>query len=743
MAAGCQGIAPEIIESSETGISVMKSFTASYAEEPQTRTVVGDDKKIYWEDSDCINVFDINESPTQDAKFTIEEAESADATKADLPQNDGNSNSFDSNVSGYSASATFVGSIPESTYGYYAVYPYRDYKDYSDEKVYGLYDSDADKKPETLRLEWAGYNQNPVDGSFEADKALMVAMTAGTDLEFKNVFAFLKFTVDFPCDYIKITANGGEHITAQDIIVQLDENDNPEITDHTLANGYDGSSVFVRCKSEDEYVAPGTYYVAVMPQTLSSGLTITFRNPNGVHPLYDAEKSSSKQVVLARSKAIDLGTFGSDFLNTNIEGTGEEGSPFLIYTVDQFNLVASKVKAGDETFQKGYYRLMNDLDFRGRQNSPIGFNGETAFMGNFDGNGKAISNYIPGYSCFSCGLFSYAKKATIKNLTVRPVGINEAPNKVGSNAYSALVGTICHDDASSDVVVIENCTVEPYSKAILLPAGNYTLYFGAIVGRVGSSLKVSNCATTLPVVIDTYENYRVRGTYALGGIVGGVNYYNGDLHVYIDRCQSLGDLTIREGIGNNYVGGIVGWMRDDGDVIPVISNCTHRSDLTVNLSGTEKDGNDTMVGGIVGKMDTDGYHEEDPYILNCLTAGSIFGHQADPYLGGIMGWCYDDDTRVHNCASLTTSISSSDDGDADRGALCGTCDGRYFNCHWLINLPIVYDSSDEGYSYHDGCSRVNEVTADIMNAGLNSLPNTWDLTFCSWAVSGGKLGLVY
>ena len=739
MAMGCQNIMPDIPEASDA--AVRKVFSAGRMEDAQTRTVIGDDKAICWQDDDCISVFDINESPTQDAKFTIESVE----TRTDLPKNDDNGGSSDSGDSGLSGRATFVGSIPESIYGYYAVYPYRDYKDYSDEKVYGLYDCDADRIPETLRLEWAGSNQNPVDGSFESEKALMVAMTSGTELEFKNVFAFVKFTVDFPSDYITICANGGEHLTAQDIIVQI-ENGVPSIKDHTLDNGSDGS-VVVRCKSEDEYIAPGTYYVAVMPQTLSKGLKITFRNPNGVHPFWDASKSTEKEISLVRSRALDLGTFGSDFLNTTIEGDGTETSPFLIYTVDQLNLVASKIKDGNGTFQKGYYRLMNDLDFRGRQNSPIGFNGETAFMGNFDGNGKAISNYIPGYSCFSCGLFSYAKKATIKNLTVRPVGINEAPNKVGSNAYSALVGTICHDDASKDWVVIENCTVEPYSRAILLPAGDYTVYFGAIVGRVGSSLRVSNCNTTLPVVIDTYENYKVKGAYALGGIVGGVNYYNGDLHVHIDRCQSLGDLTIREGIGHNYVGGIVGWIRDDGDVMPVISNCTHRSDLTVNLAGTEKDGNDTMVGGIVGKMDTDGYHEEDPYILNCLTAGSIFGHQSDPYLGGIMGWCYDDDTRVHNCASLTTSIRSCDDDDADRGALCGTCDGRYFNCHWLTlqptNLPIVYDSSDDSYSYRDGCSRVDAVTAEMMNAGLESIPNNWGLVYCNWTESAGQLGLQY
>ena len=744
MAASCSRV-----ESDD--VSAMKELTAktftAYGEGDMTKAFVGDDNAIYWQDIDTINVFDINESPTQDAMFSIESSTST-TTKADLPDNDDNVGSSESGESGFSTKATFVGNIPESLYGYYAVYPYRNYKDYSDEKVYGLYDSDADRKPETLRLEWAGHNQNPVEGSFEAAKALMVAMTSGTSLEFKNVFSFLKFTVDFPCDYITISANGGEHLTAQDIIVQM-EDGVPVIRDHTLDNGSDGSAV-VRCKADDEYIAPGTYYVAVMPQTLSKGLTITFRNPNGVGDVADASKSTEKEISLVRSHVLNMGTFSSDFLNTTIDGEGTEDKPFLIYTVNQLNHVASKIKAGNETFQKGYYRLMNDLNFLGRQIAPIGYNGETAFMGNFDGNGKTISNYIPGYSCFSSGLFAYAKKATVKNLTVRPSGIKEAPNSTKYNTYSALVGTVCCDNASEDTVIIDNCKVEASNDEVMtLPAGDYTIYFGAIVGRVGSSLRVTNCVTTLPVVIDTYENYMVRGEYVLGGIAGGVNNYNGDLHVYIDRCRSLGDLTIKKGIGHNYVGGIVGLLCDDGDVMPVISNCTHQSDLTVNSDGTENDGNDTMVGGIVGKMDTDGYHDEDPYILNCLNAGSIFGHQSDPYLGGIMGWCYDDDTRVHNCASLTTSIHSCDDNDADRGALCGTCDGRYFNCHWLTlqptNLPIVYDSSDDTYSYRDGCSRVETVTADMMNEHLADIPNTWGLTFCRWtgSSSDNSLSLLY
>ena len=724
------------------------SFVADQVDDLATRTGIDSDMQVYWENTDCISVFDINETPEQGAKFEIEFTPEPDdddtvATKADDVEND---SSF--TASGYTTTATFVGNVPQSSKGYFAVYPYKDYNEYSEEQIYGLFDADGDGEPESLRLNWAGINQDPEINSFEKSKALMVAQTSDAQLHFKNVFAYIKFKTEFPCDRIVISANNDEVLTAQDIVVRM-EDGVPVITDYTLAHGSDGSAV-VRCDADDDYIAPGTFYVAVMPQTLEKGFKITFYNPNGADGLYAPSKSTDKQVVLTRSKALNIGSFDNTFLDniTEWEGSGTELVPYQIANLSQLMLLATRVNGNERSkYADKHYKLVADIDCKGRTITPIGADTDRAFMGVFDGNNHIINNYVPGTSNYSTGLFGFAKACTIKNLTVCPIRIEEGGSGKETHVYSALVGTTCTDD--KDVIVrILNCTTQYYAKYGGPACGNYKAYLGGFVGLARSGLYISECKNNFDPRIVTYCAYNEgKSLYVVGGIVGAVADFKKEVHVTIDRCINSRTVSV-ENWYDSAIGGIVGLLKDAGDVIPIITNCSNYGQMRANqhcINSWYK--SDTFAGGIVGWMDSDGYHDEDPYIVNCYNAGMLDGWgRGSVKLGGIIGRCYDDDTHVLDCASTANWIYDGY-GYADRGAICGSDDGQYSHCHWTkiepYELPIVAGKDD--YKYNDGCSREDVITADMMNLPMRSLPSLNGITYVKWVGSteNGDLGLDY
>ena len=743
VAVGCQSIVPEGIEKPLEEAEVMKVFTADHSEGAQTRTVVGEDNLVYWDLADSINVFDVNENPRQNAIFRIVSKTSASeaAVKSDdnVP--------VDTIKTVYYTSADFTGYIPACERGYFAVYPYRDYSDYDPDTIYGLFDQYGDDGiPESLRLNWAGRNQCPQVNSFDRDKIIMVARTGSDTLHFKNVFAFVKFTTEFPCDEIIISSNGSESLTAQDIVVEVNPRDGewiPSITSYSKTAASDGNAVV---RDSLGRVAPGTYLVAVMPQTLSQGLTITFSNPNGLGSFYTPSKTTSKSVTLTRSRALNLGTFGADFLDTTIEGHGTESSPYEVQHIGHLSYIASRVNNGVDGFATAHYKLMNDIDCDGRTLTPIGASENRPFQGTFDGQSFTISNYVPGCQNHSSALFGYVKSpAVIKDLAVKPLKINEDFNTDKFHAYSALVGVTCTDNKDA-VVTLSGCSVSNSGNDFKLNLGNYDIYFGSMIGLAESGVRLTGCRNGLRMYVDTYGKYdEGNGVYSVGGMIGAVTKFSKEVHCTLDKCWNTGIVQVQN-YGDSYVGGLIGRLHDSGDVIPEIASCTNNAEVTVNNDRySQWVRNYTYAGGIVGYMDADGYHDEDPYILNCYNTGPIYGWAyGSCRLGGIMGNCYDDDTHIINCASAARYIRALYSDKAYMGALCGSKDGNYLNCHWKsVDLPMVYGSSDEDYKYREGCSCVETLTSDMMNEKLSSIPDRWGLTYCSWVGSGSTLSLGY
>ena len=194
-------------------------------------------------------------------------------------------------------------------------------------------------------------------------------------------------------------------------------------------------------------------------------------------------------------------------------GEGTQADPYLICTAQQLDSV--------RYFLNAHFKLMADIDLgvapynTGTGWNPIGTSA-TAFTGNFDGNGKVISNLFINRSADYQGLFGYAISATIKN-----VGIEcdiTGKDKVGGLAGHTFVSHI------------DNC----YVKGVVSGAESV----GGVVGY-NDATTIRNCYTTTNVTA-TGEN--------VGGLAGLSR--SGST---IEYCYAAGAIE-----GLNFVGGIVG-----------------------------------------------------------------------------------------------------------------------------------------------------------------------------------------
>lgn len=192
--------------------------------------------------------------------------------------------------------------------------------------------------------------------------------------------------------------------------------------------------------------------------------------------------------------------------NGDAFGTNEN---YTISTVSDLIKFAKDINSGQETYSGKTIKLANDLDLGGMDWEPIGsmisYPSKT-FAGQFDGNGKTISNFkasdlTPNHA--TAGFFG-STTGIIKNLTIKNATINSSHYAGGICGYVSEIG-----------VIIENCHVEGctiISKAE--PSGetyNNGDKVGGIIGYMISDDSVTKC---------TVKNTEIQGYRDIGGIAG-------------------------------------------------------------------------------------------------------------------------------------------------------------------------------------------------------------------------------
>jgi len=244
-------------------------------------------------------------------------------------------------------------------------------------------------------------------------------------------------------------------------------------------------------------------------------------------------------------------------LSEFLAGTGTQTEPYLIYTVQELNMIGQFPCEWSKDF-----KLMADIDLSGFKGKAFNVIGDwRPFTGVFDGNAHTISNFSytptePEYFTEAeyFGLFSHVGKwgedAHIKNL-----GLIDPNVDAGTGTYvGSLIGRLHYG-------TIAGC----YAKGGSV-SGNYGV--GGLVGWLDWGT-ITNC----------YSRGSVSGNEWVGGLTG-YNYRSSIINSY-----STGSVS-----GNENIGGLV------GDNL--------KGEITNSLWDKETSGQPTSAGG-TGKTTTE------------------------------------------------------------------------------------------------------------------------------------------
>ena len=208
---------------------------------------------------------------------------------------------------------------------------------------------------------------------------------------------------------------------------------------------------------------------------------------------------------------------------------------------------ADKYQAGG--FISYYFALSADIDLSDYDWTPIGSD-TNPFNGNFDGRGHCVSGLkvMKGETVSGSayvGLFGCAPVGILRNLGVRLADAGIQANSTGGPAYAGGIAGYAHN--------IFNCYVvgEGTIGASISGMGN-NIYAGGIVGYLDDNGSLINCYATVNVKVEP-------GVVYVGGIVGFGSYKSTISHIY-----ATGDVETETGDYNRYVGGICGYLLNEG-----------------------------------------------------------------------------------------------------------------------------------------------------------------------------------
>ena len=143
--------------------------------------------------------------------------------------------------------------------------------------------------------------QTAVHNTFADDLNIAVARSDQGTLTFKNVLAYLKFSVaNDNIISVKLTGNGGEALAGE---IEIDYNDGVPTWEST-----DGLGEITLTAPKDSlsrtFLKGKSYYIGVLPQTFASGFMLEFTDAAG--DKYTASHNAG--VSLSRSVIYDMGT---------------------------------------------------------------------------------------------------------------------------------------------------------------------------------------------------------------------------------------------------------------------------------------------------------------------------------------------------------------------------------------------------------------------------------------------------
>ncbi len=367
-------------------------------------------------------------------------------------------------------------------------------------------------------------------------------------------------------------------------------------------------------------------------------------------------------------------------------GEGTEDNPYLIANEDDF--FALLANEGDVNYFEQHFRLINDLNFKGRTSSlkPLGTLG-SPFKGTFDGDGHAVSGFALGKG----------------NIVVS-----------NDDHYGGFFGTL-------DGGAVKNLTLASPSIAVDLTAEDSGLAAtkmvaaGALVGYSKGSSSVYNCKITNPSIsID-------RGTYSYTEIA-----------------------PFYENASEFYVGGAIG--RNEGSV----DHLTVTGGSIKGMM--DQGGNRLVgVGGAIGVNGYNATSSVASPITNTLIEKvSVYGELADDdwfdyrdtEVGGLVGLAMDinaENVNISMTGSGSIKASTNEKNEtAYSGGLCGYIEDKTNSKNSLKNI-VIKGSSDFISAASAGSKYIGFIAGGQRNDNMTECDNVnADTTYNSWKAYGSN-----
>lgn len=291
------------------------------------------------------------------------------------------------------------------------------------------------------------------------------------------------------------------------------------------------------------------------------------------------------------------------FVMTVAVGVGDcktkaaEGTP--ISTAEEFLAM--------ENNPSGNYYLTADITLPENTNM---FTDGTPFSGTFDGNGHKIK----GYTFIACGfyraaIFSYARNATFKNITITNVNINIDTGDTVCYAAPLVAESI--ECSFSNISTSGNIVITGDADQ-----GDYII--GGICATAASAKVMENCKSSVNISADVsnYWNGIEIGGLAANGIFSKVN-----------KCTYTGNINLKSTVGGEMlISGVV-------DAAYKITNCKNTGNITVNIGEPQLHGSRSIVfSGICSGATT---------VINCENKGKITVTCSEPgramSIAGVVG----------------------------------------------------------------------------------------------------------
>ena len=387
--------------------------------------------------------------------------------------------------------------------------------------------------------------------------------------------------------------------------------------------------------------------------------------------------------------------------DTLLAEPSEFNGSYEINTTDQLKWFASKVNGGTTKINA---RLMNDLNMsQAGLFTPIGTT-DYPFAGEFDGQEFTIDSLTIASQDYA-GLFGYVKDGRVRNVTLTHASLD-----AGNNDYQGLiVGWLTQNPGNSTCMsYVENCHVREGNLYRGSSSGE-PQYVGGIVGKVDMSAEVRNCSFRGSV--KAHEDY-------IGGIAGCM-----DSGAKMYECTTIGPSTVW---GDDYVGGVVGYMTDTDTKIENCYADQSEGQITIHAEGSgysglirgyDKSGSSSsttysegnLLYRVTGKKITvDGKQASETHITGVSSQG-----KGTYYAIVDIGSSYDYfTTKIESMSGVETLYFLDNNSSAIGTTACGwinmTIDDYAFDSNFKA-LKMYYHMRAGGNNAHDVMLRPSDV----------------------------------